>query len=196
MALAEYSRFLWLPSFIHRSFGLTPSQIGASVGLFQGIPFILGTLAGGFASDSLCKRDDRWIVWIPALGALLSIPAIWLLFSTQDQNLAFLVLTVPSFVGGMYIAPSYALIQNLAASHSRATVNAILAFAVNLIGAGLGPLLIGSFSDLLNARYGDESLRMAFYSLLPMYAGAALLLYWISTRLKADLADARADQLA
>jgi predicted MFS family arabinose efflux permease len=195
MALAEYSLFLWLPAFVHRSFGLSPSLVGAKVALYQGIPFILGTLAGGFTSDRLCKRDERWIVWIPGMGALLSAPAILLLFSAHDQQTVFLLLTVPSFVGGLYVAPCYALVQNLSAAHSRATATAILAFAVNLIGAGLGPLLIGSFSDALRSTYGDESLRIAFFSLLPMYGVAAVLFYWISLRLRADLTDARRDQL-
>ena len=59
--------------------------------------------------------------------------------------------------------PVFALVQRLVALRSRAIASAILLFIANLIGLGLGPLLLGVSSDLLTDRFGDDALR---YSLL------------------------------
>jgi hypothetical protein len=52
---------------------------------------------------------------------------------------------------------------------------AINLLAVNLLAVGLGPLLLGSLSDLLRARYGNDSLRYALlFTVVVTYSWAAL----------------------
>ena len=41
----------------------------------------------------------------------------------------------------------------------RALASATLLFAINIIGLGLGPWLIGISNDLLAPTYGDEAIR-------------------------------------
>lgn len=50
----------------------------------------------------------------------------------------------------------------------RATATAIVLFSLNLIGAGLGPLIIGGLSDFFSTGYGDESIRYALLSALAL----------------------------
>jgi hypothetical protein len=45
----------------------------------------------------------------------------------------------------------------------------------NLIGLGVGPLLIGAVSDALRGTYGPDSLRYAAIGALAFYAVASLL---------------------
>lgn len=113
----------------------------------------------------------------------------------RSEDAALPLLIVRSFASGAYVGPTYALTQNLAAAHSRATATAILIFTINLIGAGVGPLLLGALSGALTARYGEESLRYAFYSLVPIYCLATLGFALMSFRVRADLEVARRDTL-
>jgi MFS transporter, Spinster family, sphingosine-1-phosphate transporter len=195
MALGEYSMIMWMPAFFQRSFGIPAAELGARIALFQGLPFLIGTFAGGWLADKLSLRDERWIAWVPMIGAALNAPAVICVFVIKTPSLAFALLILPSFVNGLYLAPCYALMQNLAAVHSRATATGVLVFAVNLIGAGLGPLLLGALSDVLHAHFGEQSLRYAFFSLVPIYVAAAVVFALIAAPLKRDLADARADSL-
>jgi MFS family permease len=193
MALGEYSMILWMPAFFSRSFGLGVAEVGRQVALYQGAPFFIGTVLGGVLTDRLSKSDARWIVWVPMIGALLTAPTVLLLFGMKSAPLAFALLILPSLVNGLYIGPSYAVVQNLAAVHSRATAAAILTFSVNLIGAGLGPFLLGALSQSLTHQFGEQSLRYAFFALAPIYLGAAAVFAMISVYIKRDLADAEAD---
>jgi hypothetical protein len=72
----------------------------------------------------------------------------------------------------------------------RALASAIVLFAMNLVGLGLGPTLVGALNDALAPRHGDEAIR---YSLL-LVASANLWAAAHSLRaartLRADLARA------
>jgi MFS transporter, Spinster family, sphingosine-1-phosphate transporter len=195
MALAEYSLLLWIPTLFHRSFGLGSTDLGSRITLFQGVPFFIGTLLGGIIADRLRRRDERWIVWVPMLGALAAVPGVICMLAVRELNLALALLTVPSLVSGLYVGPCYALIQNLAAAHSRATAAAVLALVVNLIGAGLGPLMLGAVSDLLRLHFGEDSLRQAFFVLVPLYLCAALSFRRIDVNLRRDMEDVRHDTI-
>jgi MFS family permease len=195
MSIAEYSMILWMPSLFHRSFGVEMADLGARLALFQGIPFFLGTYFGGVAADRLHKHDPRWIIWVPMISVMLTAPAVFLMCMAQSETMMLWLLVVPSFANGVYIGPCYALTQNLAAVHSRATATAVLTFTVNLIGAGLGPLMLGALSGHLTAEFGEQSLRYAFYALVPLYICAALIFIPMALRLPDDLENVKQDSL-
>lgn len=189
MALAEYSLLLWVPALFQRSFGLSSTALGGYMTAFQGAPFFLGTLLGGVICDRLSRRDLRWIVWVPLAGALLAIPGIIGILVATSATPALILLILPSLVSGLYIGPCYALIQNLSAPTSRATAAAVLALVVNLIGAGFGPLMLGTFSDFLQQSLGADSLRYAFSILIPLYLIAAAAFAAMGRHLAPDIAD-------
>ncbi|MGC4252606.1 MAG: MFS transporter [Sphingobium sp.] len=169
LGLGEYSLFLWLPSFFVRTFNSSPAHIGAALAFYQGVPMLLGTLAGGLICDRLIRRDRRWLAWLPALACAIVAAGGAMMFCASSLSWALAFLIVPAMACGLYLAPSYATIQSLAGAHSRSTATALLTFVVNILGLGLGPLLIGGASDLLNARFGDQSLRYAFFLVPPLY---------------------------
>jgi len=72
IGLAEYSFFLWLPSYLSRTFGQPAAAIGTSLTLYQGIPLLIGTLLGGVVADRLVLRDRRWLAWLPAAACVFA----------------------------------------------------------------------------------------------------------------------------
>ena len=59
----------------------------------------------------------------------------------------------------------------------RATASASFLLINNLIGLGVGPLLIGRISDALKATYGADALRDAAVGCTVFYLLAALLMW-------------------
>ena len=59
------------------------------------------------------------------------------------------------------MGPALAMVQTLSPVHMRAVSSAIMMLCLNLIGLGLGPLLVGVLSDMLEPRYGEDALRVA-----------------------------------
>jgi MFS family permease len=77
-------------------------------------------------------------------------------------------------------------VQHLVPRHLRATASASFLLINNLIGLGVGPLLMGAISDSLTERYGSESLRYAAVSVLAFYLLAAFLMMLAVKRLRND----------
>jgi hypothetical protein len=63
----------------------------------------------------------------------------------------------------------------------RALASALLLFILNLVGLGLGPLVVGFLNDLLEPRFGPEAIR---YSLLivTLSGGLAAPLFYLGGR--------------
>ncbi len=193
LSLCEYALFLWLPTVFRRSYGLTGSELGAGLALFQGLPYAIATLAGGVLSDWLYRRDRRWAAWVPLLSAFVALPAVAALSLASTPLVAFLLIVPPFVASGLALGPCYAMIQSLAEVRSRATATAILVFAVNIIGGALGPLMIGMLSDGLSARFGEQALRFAFLALTPLYLAAALAFFAVGRSLEAGLREVAVD---
>jgi hypothetical protein len=68
----------------------------------------------------------------------------------------------------------------------RATASASFLLINNLIGLGVGPVLIGAMSEIYKARFGSEALRYAAVSVVGFYIVAALIMLLAVRRLRTD----------
>jgi MFS family permease len=186
-AVLGYGYGVWGPTFLARVHGMGLTEIGLWLGVLGASGGLIGTLAGGALSDRLTPRDLRWYMWIAAFSCLVNVPVnCALLFASTNVTLA---LYFPhSLIHGLYVGPLFATMQVVARPQMRALVVAIHLMIVNLIGLGLGPLVVGMLNDALDARLGDEAIR---YSLLVVtFTGAiAGFFYLLAARtLREDVA--------
>jgi predicted MFS family arabinose efflux permease len=190
-SLAGYGLMVWGAPFMMRIHGMSQTEVGLSLGLIFGIAGCAGVLSGGWLSDTLGQRDPKWYMRLPAFQAILGLPFLAGFLLAEDSTTALICFAPFYFIANMYIGPMFAMTQSLVPPTMRATASAINLFIVNLIGLGLGPLLMGFLNDALAAQYGAESIR---YSLLSVGAvgGTAFIFFWLaSTSLPRDLAAAR-----
>ena len=166
-----YGMALWLPAFFVRSHGLSQSETGLTLALMAGIVGGLGTFTAGRLADFLAKKDPRWLAWIVVIGKGGLVPFVFAFFLLTDLTSALLVYLVPAFFAGFYLAPTFAMIQQLVPVEMRSVAAAICLFLLNIIGMGLGPQGVGILSDILAPEYGIESLRYSLmvFSLLNLW---------------------------
>jgi predicted MFS family arabinose efflux permease len=176
---------------MQRVFDLSPGEFGTGLGLVIGIGGVIGALVGGFLADAGARRDARWLVWIPALGGVAVLPFLVAFASSPTPTLALLALFAANFCNAWFPSPTQAVGQGLARLRMRALASAIVLFAVNIIGLGLGPWWIGISNDLLAPTYGDEAIRYSIggVGIVNLWAGAHSLL--AARELRGDLARAR-----
>ena len=187
-AFYGYGASAFIAAFFMRSHGIPSGELGTWLALLGLTGGVAGTYLGGFLSDRLSIRDARWHMWVPALATLLYIPFAFLLYLWPDGRTALLLSFPGSFLGGMYLGPTFAMTQTLVRPHMRATASAILLFIINLIGLGLGPQAVGILSDLLRGEFGVESLRYAMLSVVVVFAAWSVIHYLLAARtLRADL---------
>lgn len=190
-AITSYAMITWSPPFMERVFDLSPSEFGTRLGLVVGLCGAIGALSGGFIADALARRDERWLVWIAALGGVAVLPFLVGFAASPTPTMALLALAGANFFNGWFPSPTYAVAQGLAQLRMRALASAIVLFAINIIGLGLGPWLIGVANDLLAPRFGDEAIRYSIGSVgvFSLWALAHSLL--AARHLRSDLARAR-----
>ena len=185
-SLVGYGLALWVPSILMRSFEMDIIGAGQFMGSQLLIGGTLGVLAGGYLADRLGRADRRWYAWLPAVAWLIT--ATFFLAGLLSSSLwaAWPLLLVPNALNILWLGPVTTAVQHLVERPMRATASACFLLINNLVGLGVGPLLIGGVSESLKASYGIESLRYAAIAVLGFYVLAAVLMWAASRRLRSD----------
>ena len=175
----------WIAAFMIRSHGMGTTEVGLWLGSILGLGGFAGALLGGYVSARWFGQDERGQMRMSALtiSALVPCFAAFLLLPERHQALMALVPWMVSF--GFFVGPTYALLQRLVAAQMRATSLALLMLFGNLIGLGVGPLIVGILSDLLMPALGSDSLRYAMLAMCSVALWAACH-FWIVGRTVAD----------
>ena len=185
-SLAGYGLAAWTPTVLERSFGLTLLERGhflASIFIIGGIS---GVFAGGWLADRLGPRDRRWYARIPAIAWLITAPTFAIGLMTDDPWVAWPLLLIPNALNILWLGPVTTAVQHLVPQPMRATASASFLLINNLVGLGIGPLLIGALSGMFTERFGTEALRYAAVSVVGFYLLAAGLMLVAVRRMRED----------
>lgn len=177
----------WVPALLARVHGLSPTEIGFVFGPISAVSASAGALLAGVVTDRLGRRDVRWLMWIPALSVLGSLPflvgiCVW------PTAFGAIALAVPSgLLGGGWAPAVYAAVQRLAPPQMRALAASLTILFMTLLGMGLGPQVIGILNDWLEPRFGLDAVRWSMVSVLATSLIGAVLLAASGSRIRADL---------
>ena len=174
-SLCGYGLALWTPLVLMGNFGfdlVTTGQFMASLLLIGGTA---GVFAGGWFADRLGKGDRAWYAWLPAIAWLLTAPLFAVGFLTSNPWIAWPLLLIPNGLNILWLGPVTTAVQHLVPQHMRATASGSFLLINNLIGMGLGPLLMGYLSEELKSSYGAEALRYGAVFCLGFYVIAGIL---------------------
>jgi MFS family permease len=163
--LIEFGLNQWLPSFYVRQFGLSVADVGYRYGLAIAIGGIPGSLAGGLLTNWLMRRDERWMVWFPALAYALALPLGLSMLLADSAGVALFLNGLYAFIiystSGAFWAACFASVP----TRMRATTSAITLLVGGVCGVAVGPMLVGGISDALAVNGDPHALRAALVSI-------------------------------
>lgn len=143
----------WMPSFLQRFHGDTPSSAGFTVGAITAATGFLGTMAGGVWAQRWMRRDHSALYKVPAVSALLTVvPTLVLFFGPHSTMLP--ALAAAEFLIFLGTGPINAAILNAVSARMRATALAGELLMIHAIGDAPSPRIIGWVSDHSDLRYG------------------------------------------
>jgi predicted MFS family arabinose efflux permease len=189
-SLISYGLAFWIPSFLARSFGLELVDRSLIFGAIQLVGGVAGVWLGGFVGDRLRQRRASAYALVPMVTYALCLPAFLLAFSSNNIVAAAILFTIPTALSLAWLGPVIGAITGLVPAHMRATASAMFLFINNLIGLGLGTLVIGMISDALTGRFGDEALRYSAMTTTLLYVISAILMGLAALRIGRDTPDA------
>ncbi len=185
-SLVSYGLAFWIPSFLARSFQLELVDRSLIYGATVLVGGVAGVWLGGVVGDRLKQARPSAYALVPTVTYALCMPAFLLAFSSQSIVAASFLFLIPTALSLAWLGPVISAINGLVPAHMRATASAMFLFINNLIGLGLGTLVIGMISDALTAQYGDEALRYSAMVTTLLYILSALLMGLAALRLARD----------
>ena len=166
----------WLPAMLGRVWGLTPVEVGSTVGLAIVLLAPVGLAIGGWTVDWSAKRNSqRGIIGISLFTVLAlagpgvamplapSLTVFWALFAVQ-----ILASGLPHMIANTMIA-------SVTPSRAVGRVSAIQLFVHGIATSVLGPTVVAVISDRMFS--GTHALAHAL-SLTAAVCGAAALIAW------------------
>jgi predicted MFS family arabinose efflux permease len=177
-SMSVASVWTWIAPIMVRQHGFSLAQAGFIIGLSAGLVKFGSTFLSGFAADFIAKgRVDRlWIV--PSCALVLSLPVAAGVVFVPAQWLVIVFVMILGLTLGTHYATPRAVIVSVTPEHMRGSVASIEQLFVNLLGAGMGPLITGMISDRLG---GDNSVGLALVATLSINVVAALC-FWLASR--------------
>jgi MFS family permease len=182
----------WQPAFFVRSYGIKTGELGTWISAINGIGMMIGLYLGGEWASRRAANNERLQLKAMAIAYGTVGFASCLIYFSSNRYLSFAFMAVWSVAGTTTSGPLNAMIQSLVPERMRATAMTMVLLFANLIGAGLGPLLVGTLSDLLRPLAGEESLRYALLALSPGYLWGAWHLLRASRTVTSDVTRANA----
>ena len=150
VTLSAYASAVWTPAFFIRAHEWAPGQIG----LYYGLIFLTfgttGALFGGWMTDRLTQRGVTDApLRVAAFGYLGVMVFGGLAPLMPTPWLALALLGPATFMGTLPYPLAGTAIQLITPNRLRGQMSALYMLVINVVGLGLGPLIIGLFSDFV-----------------------------------------------
>jgi predicted MFS family arabinose efflux permease len=173
-SMVTYGAANWLPAFFMRVHGMSASHAGTTLAIINGLIAGLGAIVAGVITARLSRVERRWLLWVPAIAAVVSTPLYAFAVLAPSALASLLLLTPAAFLSMMYVGPALAATHGVAGVRLRATGVALTLFVSNLLGMGGGALLVGMVSDAFVAAEPTVSLRYGLLAVLLANVPAAI----------------------
>jgi MFS family permease len=166
----------WNPSFFTRTYGWTNVEFGFVVGTGGLGAMALGILLGNLLAEHYWRKgrhdgNMRVVVLSTAVAAPLGV-----LFPFMPNPwLAAGCFLVAQTFGMMAAAPENAAIQSVTPNHLRGQMTFLFLLIMNVIGFGLGPIVVSTLTDLA---FGESNIRYSLAVMGMLMGVPAIFIFW------------------
>lgn len=172
------AQIVWMPASIMRAHGLSEGGLGKTFGLTYLIAGSVGTIIGGqIASRARTDLTARALKMM-LTGAVVMTPCLIIAPMLHSLTLELVLVGLSVLCISGMLSVSSLPYQMTSPRPLRAQVIAIGGMAASLIGAGLGPLVVGILSDAFAGAEHPLSLALSVLALVVAPA-TVLCLIWV-----------------
>lgn len=170
-----YGVTAWMPALLFRSFTMSPSEVGALLGVSLGISGVAGFILSGWIVDWLAttrmgQAQLKYITFVIAVLGALGALTFTLAVTTTQIGIALGLLALLAPVNG----PAMAYLQIHTPAQFRGRTIALFLLVYNLFGMTIGPAAVALISQEV---YGDDiGAGMATMSAIAGVLGTLLML--------------------
>jgi MFS family permease len=159
----------WAPTFFIRTYGLKTAVLGMWFAGSVGVGGLVGTLLGGHLASRRAGSMERLQLRVLAVTNCVFGLISAAVYLSRNYHVSFALIGIANVVSTLGSGPIFSATEAVVPERMRAIAISIVFFFANLIGMGLGPLVVGVLSDTLRPVVGPESLRYALIVMGPGY---------------------------
>jgi len=178
----NYGVMGFTPSFLMKSYALSPTTTGFQFGLLAAGLGIIGPMVSGPLSDVIGARwgsGGRIAVTLASLA--LSPPIAFWVYTAPDVASFYVRFVVYSLILTMWLPPLYAVMYDQVLPRMRGMISGLYIISSTILGLGTGPYFVGLVSD---ANAGD--LGIAILSINAVAPVVIVLLILVALRVRGD----------
>jgi MFS family permease len=150
MALIFYSFSFWAPTMMIRTFNISLTEVGFTLGVITIISSITGTIIAGSAVDYLRNRNySDAPVRAAMIAVILALPPIISLSFVQSELSAWICISLYLLFISSFAPLGLLAISGVSTGNVKGQTAAIHAFLMMAFGLSLGPQLTAFFTDFV-----------------------------------------------
>ncbi|PKN05441.1 MAG: hypothetical protein CVU74_01715 [Deltaproteobacteria bacterium HGW-Deltaproteobacteria-9] len=166
---ANNAVIFWLPSYLHRTTGVSISEAGMKTSVLM-ILALIGLPLGGWLADLWFKKRVTARLLFPAITTALNAIFIFIAISLLQGQAQYLTLIGMGILASAFAPAAITATQEVIHPGLRATSYSVCVVVQNILGASLAPIVIGKISDI----YGIQ----VAMSILPVFLVASALMFF------------------
>ena len=173
MALIFYSFTFWAPSMMVRTYGLSLTEVGFSLGVITIIASILGTITSGTVVDYLrSKGHSDAPIRTGMYACIFATPAICLAPLVDSLMLTWLLIGLYLFFISSFAPIGLLAVSGISSNEVKGQMAAVHAFLMMAFGLSLGPQITAFFTDfiLMDESKLGMAVAMTGFIVLPLAA--------------------------
>ncbi|MGY6550876.1 MAG: spinster family MFS transporter [Erythrobacter sp.] len=180
-----YALAFWMAAVMLRQFAISTGDVGLYLGLAFLLGGIPGPILGGYITQALTNRDERWRAWLPGLVSLGCVLPLGLALLSAEF---WLFLGWFALAYAIYVASQAGIMSGIQAAvgpSERGFAVAIALFFNNLVGQALGLAVVGGVSDWLAPSQGANALSLAVFGVCLASGVAAMAVFvWTAAQMR------------
>jgi MFS family permease len=144
-----YAVNMFQNAFLQRFHEVSLGTAGKLSAISLGLAGAVGLLVGGALGDRLRMKMANGRLLVAAVAMLCAAPCIYIALEQPKGGVTVftLLMATSSACTFVYYATVYSAIQDIVPSHLRATAVSVYFLAFYVLGAAIGPALMGTLSD-------------------------------------------------
>jgi MFS family permease len=148
--MSSYALTLWGPTFLMRTHGMFPSEVGTIWGMIWAIVGTAGILTGGIWSDRMTLGGVAEApIRVARTGALIAVIFLVAAFLIDSKSGALILLGVGAFGSYLVTGIQGATINLLVPNRMRGQTSALYIATVTFLGLAIAPLITATMTEHL-----------------------------------------------
>lgn len=140
----------WVPAYLQEEFGQTQAEAGFNSMFWTYVAAFVGVLLAGSLSDKFAVKDNKYRMWLQALGLVLG--AVFLFFMGGDKSLTIVYICFAGwgFFRAFFDANTYAVLYDVTPPRLHASCASVMGMTGFAIGS-LAPVILGALKQSLGS---------------------------------------------